>query len=51
MNTVTVKCVICKYTWGAPLSDDEPMCPHCMGPVTVVEAETSAQPAGKEAKP
>lgn len=44
-NTVTVKCVICGHRWNTPLTREMPMCPKCMGPVTVERAKTT--PGGK----
>lgn len=42
MSLVHVKCVICGHRWSAPLTREMPMCPLCMGPVTVDRVETKA---------
>ncbi len=34
-STILVKCVICQHRWHAPLTSEMPMCPKCLGPVTV----------------
>jgi hypothetical protein len=41
MSLVHVKCVICSHRFSAPLTSEMPMCPLCMGPVTVERAETA----------
>lgn len=42
MSLVHVKCVICGHRWSAPLTREMPMCPLCMGLVTVDRVETKA---------
>ena len=55
MATVEVKCVICGHRQEIPLTDQEPMCSQCMGPVVVERVEYHAGPVrnaqGKETKP
>lgn len=36
---LTVKCVICGHKWDVKPGPEMPMCPKCMGPVTVVKAK------------
>jgi hypothetical protein len=49
MTCVHVKCVICGHRWEAPLTSEMPMCPLCMGPVTVERAETKPKQSAKGA--
>jgi len=36
---LTVKCVLCGHTWTVTPTAEMPMCPKCLGPVTVVRAK------------
>ena len=45
MSVVHVKCVLCGHRFSAPLTREMPMCPKCLGPVTVTRAETRAPAA------
>jgi endogenous inhibitor of DNA gyrase (YacG/DUF329 family) len=39
MNLLSVKCVICGHRFEVKPTAEMPMCPKCLGPVTVQKAK------------
>ena len=46
--TVRVKCVICGHRWDVVPASEMPVCPKCMGPVTVIRAERKQSDASEK---
>jgi hypothetical protein len=44
MSLIHVKCVLCGHRWDvSPVPTEMPMCPKCMGPVTVERSTFKSQ--------
>jgi len=49
MTILTVKCVCCGHRFDVKASSEEPMCPRCYGPVTVVRAAAGKKRTRRDA--